>query len=89
MRAPFPISIDIDMDIKKITELIAGRRWTAMLAELPSGEHTLSFESLDDIRSCKAIAYSLNSDRTGRRYTFNVDKSERTAVIKVEEDGND
>ena len=76
------------MDIKKITDLIAGRRWTAMLAELPVGDHTLSFESLDDIRSCKAIAYSLNSDRTGRRYTFSVNKSERTAVIKVEEDGN-
>lgn len=77
------------MDIKKITELIAGRRWTAMLAELPIGEHILSFESLDDIRSCKAIAYSLNSDRIGRRYTFNVDKAGRTAVIKVEENGND
>ena len=77
------------MDIKKITELIAGRRWTAMLAELPIGEHILSFESLDDIRSCKAITYSLNSDRIGRRYTFNVDKAGRTAVIKVEENGND
>lgn len=60
-----------------------------MLAELPIGEHILSFESLDDIRSCKAIAYSLNSDRIGRRYTFNVDKAGRTAVIKVEENGND
>lgn len=77
------------MDIKKITELIAGRRWTAMLAELPAGDHTLSFESLDDIRSCKAIAYSINSDNIGRRYTFNVDKTTKTVVIKVEDDGND
>ena len=77
------------MDIKKITELIAGRRWTAMLAELPAGDHTLCFESLDDIKSCKAVAYSINSDNIGRRYTFNVDKATKTVVIKVEDDGND
>ena len=85
MLAPFPIKTI--MDIKKITELIAGRRWTAMLAELPAGDHTLCFESLDDIRSCKAIAYSINSDNIGRRYTFNVDKTTKTVVIKVEDDG--
>ena len=58
-----------------------------MLAELPAGDHTISFESLDDIRSCKAVAYSINSDNTGRRYTFNVDKAGKTAVIKVEDNG--
>jgi len=78
------IFINSQMDIKKITDLIADKKWTAMLAELPEGEHTLPFESVDDIKSCKAIAYSINSDRTGRRYTFNVDKAERTAVVKVE-----
>ena len=56
-----------------------------MLAELPAGDHTLCFESLDDIKSCKAIAYSINSDNIGRRYTFNVDKTTKTVVIKVEE----
>ncbi len=86
MRLPVASAnfIDSTMDIKKITDLIAGRKWTAMLAELPEGEHTLSFESVDDIKSCKAIAYSINSDRKGKRYTFIVDKPERTAIIKVE-----
>ena len=85
MLAPFPIIVK--MDIKKITELQAGKQWTAMLSSLPPGNHTLSFESLDDIRSCKAVAYSINSDNIGRRYTFNVDKAGRTAVIKVEDNG--
>ena len=75
------------MDIKKITELQAGRQWTDMLSSLPPGNHTLSFESLRDIRSCKAVAYSINSDHIGRRYTFNVDKAEKTVVVKVEDNG--
>jgi len=73
------------MDIKKITELIAGRQWTAMLKELTPGEHILAFEDVDDIKSCKAIAYALNSDRRGRRYTFNVDKEALSVKVKVEE----
>ena len=80
------------MDIKKITELHAGRQWTAMLAALPPGNHTISFETLRDINSCKAIAYALNSnniDGKGRKYTFNVDKPTKTVVIKVKDDGND
>lgn len=77
------------MDIKRITDLIAERKWTAMLAELPVGEHTLPFRDVDDIRSCKAVAYSLNSDRKGRRYTFVVNKAALSVRIKVEEDGND
>lgn len=74
------------MDIKKINNLIREKSWTAMLKELPVGTHILEFPSVDDIRSCKAIAYALNSDRKGRRYTFNVDKSELTVKINVEED---
>lgn len=74
------------MDIKKTLELIAEKKWTAMLGELPVGKHVLPFPSVDDIRSCKAIAYSLNSDRKGRRYTFNVDKAELSVVINVEEE---
>ena len=71
------------MDIKKITELIASSQWTAMLSELPAGTHTIPFPSVDAIRSCKAIAYSLNSDKKGRRYTFNVDKTHLSAIITV------
>lgn len=72
------------MNIKLIVNLIADKKWTAMLAELPAGEHTLPFESVDDIKSCKAIAYSINSDQTGIRYTFNVVKEKKEATIKVE-----
>lgn len=72
------------MDIKKINELITRSQWTAMLAELPSGTHVIPFPSVDAIRSCKAIAYALNSDKKGRRYTFNVDKESLSATINVE-----
>lgn len=71
------------MDIKKINQLIGSREWTAMLSELDFGVHTLPFPDVDAIKSCKAIAYSLNSDRKGRRYTFNVNKDDRCAVITV------
>ena len=72
------------MDIKKINDLMEKSSWTAMLAELPVGKHTLQFPDVDAIRSCKARAYDINSDHVGRRYTFNVNKSERTADITVE-----
>lgn len=74
------------MDIKKINELIKGRQWTALLKELPAGKHTIPFPDVDSIKSCKAVAYSLNSDKKGWKYTFNVDKSELSVVISVEED---
>ena len=73
------------MDIKKINEFMAESKWTAMLAELPSGKHTLRFPEVESIKSCKAIAYSINSDRKGRRYTFNVDKGELSVIVNVEE----
>lgn len=77
------------MDIKRINELMADSKWKAMLRELPAGVHTLSFPSVGAIKSCKAIAYDMNSDNNGRRYTFNVDKGELVVVIKVEEDERD
>ncbi len=73
------------MDFIKIKECMENREWTAMLKELPVGKHTLKFPDVDAIKSCKAIAYSLNSDRDGRKYTFNVDKSICTVIINVEE----
>lgn len=73
------------MDIKRINELMSEAKWTDMLRELPVGVHTLSFPNVEAIKSCKAIAYSINSDRRGRRYTFNVDKAELVAVITVNE----
>lgn len=76
----------ITMDINKINELMAGSKWTAMLGELSVGRHTLRFPDLESIKSCKAIAYSINTDRKGRRYTFNVDKGNLSVVVNVEEE---
>ena len=76
------------MDIIKICKLIESREWTAMLAELPAGKHTIKFPDVESIKSCKAIAYSLNSDKKGRRYTFNVDKEELSVTINVESEDN-
>lgn len=74
-----------DMDIKKITELMAVPRWRDMLRELPPGKHTLPFASINAIKSCKATAYDLNSDNSGRKYYFNVNKENLSVVITVEE----
>ena len=77
------------MDIKKINALIAEKRWTEMLKELPAGQHTIPFPNVEAIRSCKAVAYSINSDNKvreeGNTYLFNVDKSELSAIITVSE----
>jgi len=73
------------MDIKKINELMSESKWTDMLKELPVGKHVLSFPNVEAIKSCKAIAYSINSDRKGRRYTFCVNKAELTAIVNVDE----
>ena len=64
---------------------MAGKQWKKMLGTLPLGEHTISFRSIGDIKSCKAIAYDINSDKTGRRYTFNVNKDSLIVKIKIEE----
>jgi hypothetical protein len=72
------------MDIVTITRLIADKEWTKMLKSLPEGEHTLPFRDVKDIRSCKAIAYDINSNGpSGRKYYFNVDKRNLTVRIRV------
>ena len=73
------------MDISKINELVKDRKWRALLRELPVGDTVVAFETVSDIKVCKATAYDFNSDKTGRRYTFNVNKDERKAVIHVKE----
>lgn len=77
------------MDISKIDELKRTRKWRDLLRELPEGDHTLTFESVNNIKVCKATAYDLNSDNTGVRYTFNVDKDNRKATIHVRRTNND
>ncbi len=63
--------------------LINNKRWTELLNSLEVGEHTFTFPSIPDIRSCKAVAYDINSNKTGRAYYFNVEKSEKKVVITV------
>lgn len=63
--------------------LINQKRWTELLGSLEVGEHTFTFPSIPDIKSCKAIAYNINSDKTGRAYYFNVNKDEKRVVITV------
>ena len=74
------------MDIKKINELMAKSKWTAMLGALELGVHTIQFPTLESLKSCKAIGYAINSDHSGRQYRFSVNKKQLTAIIKVEEE---
>lgn len=74
------------MDFSRINELLDGRKWRDFLRSLPVGDHTFTFNTVNDIKVCKATAYDLNSDKAGRRYTFNVYKDERKAVIHVTEE---
>lgn len=73
-----------DMETFELYSLINQKRWTEFLGVLPIGSHTIAFPSLADIKSCKAVAYAINSDKSGRRYKFNVDKDERRVNITVE-----
>ena len=65
--------------------LINEKRWTEFLHSLPVGEHIFTFPSIPDIKSCKAIAYDINSNKTGRAYYFNVVKSEKKVTITVKQ----
>ena len=82
-RKRMDLQINTDMDIKKINELMAHKEWTAMLGALSEGTHTLQFENVLKIRSCKAVAYDINSNHTGRTYYFKVNKKTLTVIITV------
>lgn len=71
------------MEAFELYQLVNQKRWTELLGSLPVGCHIITFPSLADIKSCKAVAYSINSDKSGRRYTFNVDKDEKRVSINV------
>lgn len=62
------------MTDKEIKTLISECKWSELLKGLPQGTHQLFFPSNDAIRSCKAVAYNLNSDRMGKTFQFKVDK---------------
>lgn len=69
-------------------KLVDSRRWKEFLNSLDSGVSTVKFPTLEAIKSCKAIAYDMNSDKCGRTYTFKVDKASCSAEITVREDGS-
>ena len=73
------------MDIFRINSLVENKKWTELLETLPDGEHKIAFRSVKDIKSCKAIAYDINSDKNGRNYRFRVDKNDICATIIVTE----
>lgn len=66
-------------------KLVDERNWTAFLASLEVGSSTVKFPSVDAIKSCKAVAYDINSDNKGRKYTFKVSKETCSADITVTE----
>lgn len=64
--------------------LINQQKWTDLLKGLEDGEHTFSFPSVADIKSCKSVAYTLNTDGIGRKYAFKVpDKNNKKVIITV------
>ena len=67
----------------ELYRLINEREWTRFLGELPLGESIFTFPDKKHIASCKAVAYDINSDKTGRTYTFNVNKGNMTVRINV------
>lgn len=73
------------MDFDNIVRLKDGGRWTEFLSALPGGKHTFRFPSTNAMKSCKAIGYDINSEKKGRRYTFNVDKENLILTINIEE----
>ena len=64
-------------------KLVDDKQWTKLLESLEPGSSTVRFHSIGDIKSCKAVAYDLNSDNRGRTYAFKVDKDSRSAEITV------
>lgn len=71
-------------------QLIEERKWKELLKGLgPGEEHTFLFPTIENIKSCKAIGYDMNSDDTGRQYYFSVDKATRRVSITVKEEMKD
>lgn len=73
----------MNMEQFELYSLINQKKWTEFLHSLNVGEHTFVFPSVGDIKSCKAVAYSLNSDKIGRSYYFNVNKFEKKVIITI------
>lgn len=64
-------------------KLVDQGKWTDFLNSLEAGIFTVRFPSLEAIKSCKAVAYDINSNKRGRTYAFSVDKDTCSAEITV------
>ncbi|MCQ2142268.1 MAG: hypothetical protein MJY83_07975 [Bacteroidales bacterium] len=71
------------MTEKDIKALIQESKWSDLLKGLPIGTHQLFFPSNHAIRSCKAVAYSLNTDRIGKTFRFKVDKEHCFVTLTI------
>ena len=67
-------------------DLIIRKKWTPLLKGLDVGEHKFKFPSTKDIHSFKSIAYAMNTDGLGRRYSIDADKKTLLVKIKVAEE---
>lgn len=88
---PVPINQDY-MTPFETQKLIHNRKWTALLCGLVVGENELFFPSIEAMKSCKTIAYDINtstaSRNAGRHYKFKVSKIENGAcrvIVSVSE----
>lgn len=63
--------------------LINQKQWTDFLKGLQAGESTFTLPTIADIHSLKSVAYKLNSDRLGRKYSIRADKEKKVVVINV------
>ena len=66
-------------------ELINNQKWTDLLKGLTVGKYTFSFPSIANINSFKAVAYKLNSDRLGRRYSVVADKGTKKVTLTIKD----
>ena len=63
--------------------LINQKKWTTLLTGLPAGEYVFTIPSVADIKSCKSVAYSLNTDKIGKKYSLQADKDNLKLTITV------
>ena len=73
------------METFETYSLIGQKKWTAFLTSLEFGEHSFCLPSIAAIKSCKAVAYSLNTDGLGRRYSISADKATKKVTIAIKE----
>ena len=69
------------MNLAKINDYQARKKWLHLLKELDCGSHILQFPSHKEIMSLRTTAYTENANHTGYKYTVNEDKKNNLAEI--------